>query len=125
MLGHVMSGPQRICNPRPSTGLRYYCYRKGHSFGQHVDQSIRGGPKEETEYTALIYLNGQEESPYDLSGGETVFWKTAKAMLTTFSPTKGDLLLHAHGRRCLMHEGAEVKKGCKYLFRADVFYKGE
>ena len=36
--------------------------------------SHRSGEKEgsESEYTALLYLNGQGEEPYNLAGGETV-----------------------------------------------------
>ncbi|KAJ1490554.1 hypothetical protein T484DRAFT_1884033 [Baffinella frigidus] len=102
--------------------LRYYKYSKGHSFGQHVDQLVKGEGGSESEYTALFYLNGQGDAPYNLAGGETVFWKTAKEELHSFSPTQGSLLLHAHGRRCLMHEGLEVTKGCKHLFRCDVLY---
>jgi hypothetical protein len=42
--------------------------------------------------------------------GQQVFWRTAKEELVRVSPTQGRLLLHAHGRRCLMHEGTEVLK---------------
>lgn len=47
-----------------------------------------------------------------------VFWKTAKEVIVSFSPLEGSLVLHAHGRRCLTHEGAEVTRGCKHLFRS-------
>eukprot|EP00242_Pyramimonas_sp_CCMP2087_P005970 CAMPEP_0198217696 /NCGR_PEP_ID=MMETSP1445-20131203/65323_1 /TAXON_ID=36898 /ORGANISM="Pyramimonas sp., Strain CCMP2087" /LENGTH=39 /DNA_ID= /DNA_START= /DNA_END= /DNA_ORIENTATION= len=33
------------------------------------------------------------------------------------------LLLHAHGRRCLLHEGAMVTKRAKYVMRTDVMYR--
>ncbi|MGB1605506.1 MAG: 2OG-Fe(II) oxygenase family protein [Promethearchaeia archaeon] len=52
--------------------LRYYRYLKGHSFGRHVDQSTKAEGGAETEYTALIYLNGQTEEPPLLAGGDTV-----------------------------------------------------
>ena len=48
--------------------LRYYRYLKGHSFGCHVDQAIKGPNGAETEYTALIYLNSQGEEPHLLAG---------------------------------------------------------
>jgi hypothetical protein len=62
--------------------LRYYRYLKGHSFGKHVDQSIKDpllkgsdGSSAETEFTALIYLNSASvEHPPLLAGGE-VRWR--------------------------------------------------
>ena len=98
-------------------------YEKGDQFGQHVDVSTKGGAGEETEFTLLIYLNGSEsqaelaesDSAEPLVGGETIFWKTKTKQLVSVTPKRGMALLHAHGRRCLMHEGAEVLKGQKYM----------
>ena len=42
--------------------------------------------------------------------------------LLAFAPQKGAALLHAHGERCLTHEGAAVESGAKYLLRTDVAY---
>ena len=56
-------------------------------------------------------------------GGDTVFMKTAKAELCRVAPQRGMALLHAHGRRCLLHEGEEVRRGVKYLLRADIMYR--
>eukprot|EP01064_Diplonema_japonicum_P014599 TRINITY_DN22280_c0_g1_i1.p1 TRINITY_DN22280_c0_g1~~TRINITY_DN22280_c0_g1_i1.p1 ORF type:complete len:262 (+),score=81.29 TRINITY_DN22280_c0_g1_i1:56-787(+) len=99
--------------------FRYYCYEKGQRFGEHVDTSVRM-PTSVSEYTLLIYLNSEGE--YDLLGGETVFHATKKKVLLSYTPKRGALLLHAHGSRCLMHEGAEVLKGKKFVFRTDVMY---
>ncbi len=105
-------------------------YEKGDQFGQHVDVSTKGGEGEETEFTLLIYLNGSEtQADLDdlgqeaLQGGETIFWKTKSKQLVSVAPKRGMALLHAHGRRCLMHEGAEVLKGQKYMLRSDVMYR--
>ena len=38
------------------------------------------------------------------------------------APKRGAALVHAHGARCLTHEGAEVRRGAKYLLRTDVAY---
>eukprot|EP00756_Hemistasia_phaeocysticola_P062447 Hpha_TRINITY_DN5875_c0_g1::TRINITY_DN5875_c0_g1_i2::g.45571::m.45571 len=98
---------------RPPVGLtmlRYYRYLRGHSFGEHVDVSSRSKDgASETEYTLLLYLNseGQDGEDGPLQGGETVFHKTKKEVLLEQPPEEGTLLLHAHGRRCLMHEGKE------------------
>merc|ERR1711904_347445 len=81
------------------------------------------GKGEETEYTLLIYLNGSSMS--DLEGGDTIFWATKKKELCRVAPEEGKMLLHAHGQRCLMHAGDEVKKGSKYMVRADVMYGPE
>lgn len=105
-------------------------YEKGDQFGQHVDVSTKGAEGEETEFTLLIYLNGSEtqaeltESGQEaLQGGETIFWKTKTKQLVSIAPKRGMALFHAHGRRCLMHEGAEVLKGQKYMLRSDVMYR--
>lgn len=92
--------------------------------------STKGGEGEETEFTLLIYLNGSESEAEladlgqeALQGGETIFWKTKTKQLVAVAPKRGMALLHAHGRRCLMHEGAEVLKGQKYMLRSDVMYR--
>ena len=118
--------------------LKFYRYRRGHSFGLHVDTSHKGGgPGEETEFTLLVYLNTQgeavagevageaagEEAQQPLVGGDTVFMRTAKAELCRVSPRAGVALLHAHGRRCCMHEAEEVRRGVKWVLRADVLYR--
>ena len=108
--------------------LKFYRYLRGHRFGQHVDQSWRGDDVDHnTEYTLLIYLNtAGGEARWEgqpLVGGDTVFHATAKSECARVSPEAGMALLHAHGRRCLMHEGEEVTRGAKYLLRADVMYR--
>ncbi|KAJ1621492.1 hypothetical protein T492DRAFT_1069773 [Pavlovales sp. CCMP2436] len=110
---------------------RVYRYTAGHQFGSHVDMSSRGpGPGEETEFTLLVYLCSQGELPpgptrpdaKPLVGGDTVFWASARTELCRASPVAGLALLHAHGRRCLMHESEEVRRGVKYVLRVDVLY---
>ena len=103
-----------------SSKLRYYRYDKSQQFEQHVDVYVREDGHQ-SEYTLLIYLNGI--SQYDLIGGETVFYSTKKRELMSFAPEQGALLLHAHGRRCLMHKGDVVKRGAKFVLRTDVMYE--
>lgn len=111
---------------------KLYRYGRGQQFGLHVDQSWKGSnPGEETEFTFLVYLNSHGEASggsteggeQPLLGGDTVFMKTAKAELCRVAPVRGLGLLHAHGRRCLLHEGEEVRRGVKYLLRADIMYR--
>lgn len=110
--------------------MKFYRYARGMRFDQHVDQSWKGSqPGEETEYTLLFYLNSAGEAlpeqgvDQPLVGGDTVFMATAKAELARVRPKAGMALLHAHGRRCLMHYGEEVSRGVKYVLRADVMYR--
>jgi len=108
--------------------MSYYRYSRGMRFDAHVDQSWKGAnPGEETEYTLLIYLNSAGEPvqgcEQPLIGGDTVFMATAKTELLRVTPKAGMALLHAHGRRCLMHYAEEVERGIKYVLRADVLYR--
>jgi hypothetical protein len=121
--------------------FKFYRYRRGHRFGPHVDIAHKGaGPGEETEFTFLIYLNsagewsgepmeagpgadGGDLASQALVGGDTVFQRSVKAELARASPRQGLGLLHAHGRRCCMHEAEEVIRGSKYVLRTDVLYR--
>jgi hypothetical protein len=105
-----------------SSNIRLYKYEAGQRFGKHIDQSnFLGGGKGATEFTVLVYLNE------GVGGGETVFYKDHDGdhEAVRFSPSKGSALLHAHGRRCLTHEGAAVTAGVKYVLRSDVCYSDE
>lgn len=118
-------------NAKQQAGLmKYYRYGKGMRFDQHVDTSWKGAnPGEETEFTLLFYLNSSGEPvpsqgiEQPLVGGDTVFMATAKTELCRVQPKAGLALLHAHGRRCLMHYAEEVSRGAKYVLRADVMYR--
>eukprot|EP00949_MAST-11_sp_MAST-11-sp1_P000231 g231.t1 len=103
-----------------SHNFRFYKYSPGDAFGMHVDDSVDhcGGVK--SAFTLLVYLND------NLEGGATVFYrgsnpKKAKEVLA-FLPKQGSALAHIHGPRCMLHEGAQVKSGIKYLMRTDVLY---
>ena len=77
------------------------------------------GGRSVTEFTVLVYRRG------GLEGGETVSGSHGSAPADDrlrFAPRRGACLVHAHGIRCLTHEGAEVQKGVKYLLRTDVAY---
>ena len=103
------------CNPN----IRLYKYGEGQRFGRHVDQANRLADGSTTEFTVLLYLND------DVEGGETVFYADHRSNQEAcrFSPKAGAALIHAHGERCLTHEGAVVRKGVKYLLRTDLAYK--
>ena len=106
----------RGCNPN----IRLYRYAQGQRFGRHVDQANRlSGARGVTEATVLLYLNDE-----GLEGGETLFYShhAAPEPLMRVAPKAGAALVHAHGARCLTHEGSEVRRGVKYLLRTDVAY---
>ncbi|KAI9172923.1 hypothetical protein H9P43_007054 [Blastocladiella emersonii ATCC 22665] len=105
-----------------NTNIRLYKYGRGQSFGQHYDESVRvaGG---RTEFTLLVYLSGGGEGEDDeVGGGETVFYEGRRKVVAAVAPVRGRALIHRHGDACLLHEGAAVTKGVKYLLRSDLVF---
>eukprot|EP00802_Teleaulax_amphioxeia_P014931 Tamp_15011.p2 GENE.Tamp_15011~~Tamp_15011.p2 ORF type:complete len:236 (+),score=15.88 Tamp_15011:729-1436(+) len=98
---HVFGRPATGCN----SNIRLYKYQPGQRFGKHIDQSnYLGSELGATEFTVLIYLS-------EATGGETVFYKDHDGdhEALRYAPRTGSALLHAHGQRCLTHEGSEVR----------------
>ena len=93
-----------------SERFRFYRYHKGQFFGRHADGPCRRSNGERSRLTLIVYLND------DFSGGETIF------DLATIEPRAGMALIFIHG---LMHEGAEVLDGSKYVLRTDVMCAAE
>jgi prolyl 4-hydroxylase len=106
--------PTRL-NPR----FRIYRYIPGQRFKGHKDGVETTPQGDSSRYTVLVYLNDS------CKGGETVFIerKRTEETLQTFTqsvtPRVGMSLIFLHQ---LMHEGAEVKEGEKYVLRTDVLY---
>eukprot|EP00943_MAST-04B_sp_MAST-4B-sp1_P002219 g2219.t1 len=106
-----------------SDNFRLYKYLPGHSFGPHIDESVTTTLGHETLFTLLMYLNDE-----GLEGGETSFYSSDSYVgqnmdiVLKYKPTLGNALVHMHGDDCLLHEGNEVKRGVKYLFRTDICY---
>lgn len=116
--------PARIGRRVPvgcSPNIRLYRYGVGQRFGRHVDLASRLASGGVTEFTVLLYLSDVGDG---LAGGETLFYADhhAKEPLYRFAPCAGAALVHAHGDRCLTHEGAAVAAGVKYLLRTDLAY---
>lgn len=97
-------------NPR----WRYYRYDVGQRFALHGDGAHRQSDREQSQFTFLIYLNGECE------GGSTNF-HLGKDRLRV-QPAQGLALVFLHDH---LHEGAEVTKGRKYVLRTDVMYRQE
>ncbi|GMH58463.1 hypothetical protein TrST_g1018 [Triparma strigata] len=102
--------------------IRLYRYLPSMQFGPHYDESTQTSNGKTTRWTVLIYLNSLER------GGETNFFlngdatNTSAQNLLSVPPVEGTILLHLHGDDCLLHEGAEVTAGVKYLFRTDLCF---
>lgn len=85
--------------------FRFYKYESGMQFKPHRDGVVSKSVSQHSYYTFMIYLND------DCEGGETKFEHF------TMTPKTGAALVFAHN---LLHEGAEVSGGVKYVLRTDV-----
>jgi len=90
--------------------FRGYRYRPGQRFTPHYDGAFRRDAREASELTVLYYLNDCE------AGGETrlLEWQVA------VPPRRGDALVFSHA---VLHEGAAVEAGVKYVLRTDAMYR--
>lgn len=92
--------------------------------------TIKKRTKCHTTYTLLLYLT----APPELTGGETIFYNelpkqqgkkgSGGTEVIKVGLEKGMALLHKHGRDCLLHEGAMVSAGEKWVLRTDLVVKG-
>lgn len=100
----VRSGRQvRGLNER----FRFYRYTPGQRFAWHSDGSFARANGEVSLLTFMIYLNDAYR------GGATRFEDFS------VEGKAGTALVFEHG---LIHEGAEVAEGVKYVLRSDVMY---
>jgi hypothetical protein len=93
--------------------FRGYRYRPGQRFAPHFDgayfRPITERGREGSAVTALFYLNE------GFVGGETRLLDYE----VTIAPRRGSLFLFEHA---MLHEGAEVLSGTKYVLRSDAMY---
>jgi prolyl 4-hydroxylase len=94
--------------------FRFYRYSPGQRFAPHQDGSYTRENGESSFVTLLLYLNG------DCEGGATRIDLFGRPTMIDITPKPGLALLFAHR---LMHEGAPVTAGRKYVLRTDVMYK--
>jgi predicted 2-oxoglutarate/Fe(II)-dependent dioxygenase YbiX len=87
--------------------LRFYRYDPGERFALHRDGAYRRENGEMSLLTVLVYLNE------GFSGGETVVEGRP------ITPRRGMALIFDHQ---LLHEGAAVTGGRKYVLRSDVMF---
>jgi hypothetical protein len=107
--GHL---PEQLFGRRPiGVNERFRCYRyaPGQRFAPHYDGCFHRTDRERSELTLMVYLND------GFTGGDTAFLDFA----ATVAPRPGMALLFQHR---LLHEGAVVEAGVKYVLRSDVMY---
>ncbi len=100
--------------------LRYYRYDPGQQFDWHFDGYFERSAVEQSALTFMVYLNAGFE------GGATEFHlsfttgdRTGQELLTVV-PETGMALLFVHR---ILHRGAPVVRGRKYVLRSDVMYR--
>ena len=103
---HTLKGHRAIgVNER----FRFYRYDLGQTFRWHRDGYFERPNRERSRLTLMVYVND------DFEGGHTRF---EEALI---KPVKGTALFFVHH---LLHEGAQVTRGRKYVMRSDVMYSG-
>ena len=90
--------------------FRGYRYRPGHRFAPHYDGAFIRDPCERSLLTFLLYLDD------GCVGGATGFLHHDVAV----APARGAAVWFQHA---LLHEGAPVQAGVKYVLRSDVMYR--
>ncbi len=103
--------PQEIGGWRPiglNERFRFYRYDQHQIFRWHRDGRFARNDREGSRYTLMVYLND------DFEGGFTDF-RSFKVY-----PVQGMALCFLHP---LLHEGATVTSGRKYVLRTDVMYR--
>ena len=91
--------------------FRCYRYKPGMRFAPHADGSYERNELEKSFFTFLVYLNE------DFVGGET---NLATQPQLSVKPETGLGLVFQHP---IVHEGAEVTSGIKYVARTDLMYR--
>ncbi|MEH2438527.1 MAG: 2OG-Fe(II) oxygenase [Nostoc sp.] len=98
--------------------FRFYRYDPGQRFALHHDGSYRRPNGEESLLTFMIYLNEGFE------GGDTLFHLSRRYYedLSNIAviPATGMVLCFVHD---LVHEGAPIIQGRKYVLRSDIMYR--
>lgn len=100
--------------------FRYYRYSPGQKFDWHFDGPFERNSREESRLTFMIYLNE------GCTGGDTLFnlkrrgGVRADDPILRVTPAAGKALVFRHN---VLHTGAMVLAGTKYVLRSDVMYR--
>ena len=99
---------QRTRSPRRRGNLSAHV-TEGQYFKWHGDGPFIRSQEEPRLFTVMVYLNdGFEGGTTDFQFGPSI------------APRRGMLLLFEHS---LVHQGAPVLQGCKYVLRTDVMFR--
>lgn len=103
------------------TGLnerfRFYRYQEGQQFDWHIDGTYRAGDGSQSVLTFMVYLND------GFGGGDTIFGSQDGPDYHEshrIKPEEGMALLFFHR---VLHKGAPVHFGKKYVLRSDVMFE--
>ncbi|MBK9033641.1 MAG: 2OG-Fe(II) oxygenase [Myxococcales bacterium] len=105
--------PPTLCEMHPvglNERFRGYRYTPGQRFAPHYDGAFIRGPDERSQLTFLLYLDE------GCAGGATNFLEHRVEV----TPARGAAVWFQHA---LLHEGAPVEAGVKYVLRSDVMYR--
>lgn len=100
----------RLCGANER--VRCYRYGPGQRFAPHYDGAFVRDEREQSLVSFLVYLNE------GFVGGETNFLQIGRTVV----PRAGMALLFQHR---VLHEGAEVTAGVKYVLRSDLMYRSD
>lgn len=92
--------------------LRFYRYQPGQTLKKHWDGHMES-PGQRSFLTFMVYLNE------GCAGGETIFYKGEGEVWVRVTPAIGTLLVFDHD---ILHEGAPVTDGVKYVLRSDLMF---
>eukprot|EP00026_Physarum_polycephalum_P017311 Phypoly_transcript_18498.p2 GENE.Phypoly_transcript_18498~~Phypoly_transcript_18498.p2 ORF type:complete len:125 (+),score=23.72 Phypoly_transcript_18498:341-715(+) len=95
------------------------------AFANNIDYANYIG-KQKSWYTIMVYLNE------NFDGGDTIFLdsklqgtEAAKKPVYTLVPKPGMAIVFLQEDDSLLHEGAKLDSGFKYMIRSDVMYLKE
>lgn len=100
--------------------FRFYRYSAGQRFSWHFDGAFERDAAEQSQLTFMVYLSD------DFEGGDTEFNLSRGTMVRVddpilrVRPVTGAALVFRHA---ILHQGAAVKQGLKYVVRSDVMYR--
>jgi predicted 2-oxoglutarate/Fe(II)-dependent dioxygenase YbiX len=94
--------------------FRFYRYDPGQRFRKHYDGAYFRDNGERSFVTFMIYLNDVDQ------GGDTVFYDECAYERFRVQPQTGKALIFIHD---VLHEGAPVISGRKYVMRTDIMYR--
>mmetsp|Transcript_3509 Transcript_3509/g.5791 ORF Transcript_3509/g.5791 Transcript_3509/m.5791 type:complete len:300 (+) Transcript_3509:45-944(+) len=116
---HSMNEQFRLCKYEPN----------GH-FGPHYDSDYIVDPLTlRSLKTFMIYLNDDfaegetafvSEHDLHFDSDRSIYCAPDHVTIAALKPYKGDCLIFDHQ---MLHEGGQVKDGCKYIIRSDLLYK--